>query len=87
MNKQKETAAHDFLVMIRKSWTYERMTEEEKRSCIDLFFSSISEEAISGSYWMRWRVCQAIYDAYLVGIGYNGWNWRETNINKPVPTF
>lgn len=31
--KQKENAMQDFLALTRKSWTYERMTEDEKYWC------------------------------------------------------
>ena len=83
MTNPKESVVFDFLAMISKSWTFARMTEEEKRSCKDLFFSVPCEQALKGDYKARWKVCQALYNAFLYGIGYNGFMWREATDQNP----
>ena len=83
MNTSKESAVFDFLAMISKSWTFARMTEAEKSRCKDLFFSAPSENALKGDYKTRWKVCQAIYNSYLYGLGYDGFLWRETDEQNP----
>ena len=85
--KNKEDAVKDFANMIRNSWTYGRMTKEEQAKVIDLlFWDTPCVKAIKGSYLDRWRTCQAIYSAYLSGIGYTPYGWREDS-TEPVPTF
>ena len=87
MDKQKENARRDFIEMIRHSWTWNRMTEDEKRHCTDTFFSTASAEAIKGNYDTRYNICHAIYSAYLNGLGYDGGFWREPTATEPVPKF
>ena len=86
MEKQKENAIPDFIKMIRQSWTFARMTDEEAQKCLDLFREYPAREALVGSYDHRWNVCHAIYDAYLIGIGYTTFNWREPE-GECVPSF
>ena len=87
MDKQKENARRDFIEMIRHSWTWNRMTEDEKIICIDLFLGRRATDAIKGDYKARWIICNAIYGAYLDGLGYDGGFWREPTTTEPVPRF
>lgn len=80
MNKQKENAYDNFMKMIKDSWTYKKMTYEEIQTLKCTLLSSITEEACIGSYDHRFNILNAIYNAYLYGIGYNGWNWRSEEI-------
>lgn len=75
--KNKEEAKKDFIEMIKKSWTYERMTEEEKIRWAEFVSGNSVEEALKGSYLARWHILQAIYEAYLEGIGYTDGSWRD----------
>lgn len=76
--KQKENAVRDFLDMIQHSWTYERMTDSEKGKLVSLFiYDDPCIKALTGSYKQRWKTCNAIFRAYLSGIGYTDWTWRE----------
>lgn len=76
MNKPKEQALTDFMEMTRHSWTYDRMTEDEKYWC-EKALTSPEAQDIQGTYRQRWSAYNAVYFAYLVGIGYNGALWRE----------
>ena len=77
-------AVSDFLDMIHHSWTFEKMTFSERMILNDLFFSPRTVDAIKGDYRQRWAVCNAIYGAYLDGLGYCGIGWREI---ETVPLF
>lgn len=72
----KENAIKDFLSMIERSWTYNRMTDSEKavlRRWIDEWKSNFT-----GTYKQRWNTLNMIYSFYLAGLGYTGGvSWRE----------
>lgn len=72
-----ENALDNFIEMTKNSWTYERMTPKEKERLIDMFCDIRTRKALKGTYDHRWDILQALYNAYLQGIGYNGGNWRE----------
>jgi len=75
--KSKEEAKKDFTEMIEKSWTYFQMTTEEKIRWEAVLSEAAVEKALNGSYQIRWSILQAIYTAYLKGIGYTDGLWRS----------
>lgn len=78
----KENANHNYIEMTLESWTYDRMTEEEKKRCIDV----LKYSKVKGSYDARWEQLHAIYYAFLMGLGYTGHRWRASE-NEITPTF
>ena len=76
----KEQAAADFLEMIRGSWTYERLTEDEA-SQLERFLEELAspdgERAVRGSYKDRWRELNNVYHAFLLGCGMRGGKFRD----------
>lgn len=78
MEKSKENALHDYIIMTGNAWTVDRMTEKEKDTLLKLFHSIQTEKALKGSYNQRWKTLQAIFNAYLQGLGYTGYDWRES---------
>jgi len=82
----KETAHNDFGHMVMNSWTYNRMTEEEKDACLASILFAKNQGLLFGTYKQRWQQLDAIYHAFLLGLGYSGPNWREPEPDK-VPTF
>lgn len=76
MNKPKEKAFPDFLEMTRHSWTYQRMTEEEKSRCEKALRNAALLDIV-GSYSHRYGALNGVYYAFLLGIGYTGALWRE----------
>lgn len=78
MTKPKEKAFPDFMEMTRNSWTYQRMTEEEKSRCETALRSAASLD-ILGSYNQRYSALNGVYYGFLLGIGYTGALWREAN--------
>ena len=69
----------DYCGSLRKSWTYQRMTEEEKQR-----FEQITEwiktcgalDCLNSGNSIMF-CCLSAYYSYLKGIGYTGGNWRE----------
>lgn len=78
MNKPKEQAQADFIAMTRNSWTFQRMTQEEQDTAIQALLCS---EMLKGSYKQRYSALNAVYRAFLLGIGYDGPQWRESENN------
>lgn len=74
---EKEKALEYFVEMIKNSWTYDKMTEKEKEKLINLLYDNRVIDALKGNFDNRYKILNAIYGAYLSGIGYNGFNWRE----------
>lgn len=85
MRKNKENALNDFYKMIKNSWTYAKMTEkEQEKLSATLFLNVPVENALKGTYEQRWAILQAIYAAFLNGIGYNDFSWRE-EVKEQLP--
>ena len=77
---EKEKALYDFKVMIEKSWTYEKMTREEKDNWERVLNDVRTITCLKGNYNTRWNILQALYMSYLIGIGYDSFNWRESEV-------
>lgn len=81
----KENALQEFYTMILNSWTYNKLTKEEKETLCDIIYSTRTENALKGTYAQRWDTLNALYFAFLSGLGYKGGLWREDS--EDVPTF
>ncbi len=59
--------------VIKNSWTWQRLTEEEKKRFINLgVFSLIKGNEKTRELWVS-----TIYDAYLAALDYKPIGWRE----------
>ena len=85
MERKKENAFSDFMDMIRNSWTYERMTGDEKRRLAKAF-EWVECCGLVGTYKQRFAILYIAYNAFLQGIGYTDFNWREPD-SAQVPMF
>lgn len=81
---KKENVIIDFKKMIFNSWTFDRMTLEERQKLFETFDNIQTEKALVGTYKTRWTILQAIYSSFLIGLGYNGFNWRSGEEDAPV---
>lgn len=72
---EKELATRDFLEMIRKSWTWARLTDQEKERFVDVVYDC----DVKGSYKQRFHILHKLYHAFLMGMNYDPLNWREEN--------
>lgn len=77
MEKIKENALADFKKMMLQSWTYEKLTKEESDQLFKVFEDVRTREALKGTYDQRWDILNAIYHAFLLGVGYDSFNWRS----------
>ena len=68
----KESAKDEFIEMIILSWTWDRLTAEEKAA-----FFAVLPTVLHGTFRQRFETCQLIYTAYLAGLGYRPIGWRD----------
>jgi hypothetical protein len=73
----KESALYNFKIMIEQSWTYGKMTKQERINWEKVLNNVRTRDCLKGNYNTRWNILQAIYMSYLIGIGYDSFNWRE----------
>lgn len=73
----KENALNNFINMIQNSWTYERLTKEEKERFFETMQHIETRNILKGTYNQRWENLNAIYYAFLLGVGYSPINWRD----------
>ena len=67
----------DYCEAIQKSWTFGKMTESEREKCLETLCWANTQGLIKGSHKTRWCVMDAIYHAFLMGLGYTDFNWRN----------
>lgn len=74
MEKNKDIAYQDWINMIQQSWTWERLTEDER----NVFTKQIewNRTHLKGNYNARWDILQDLYHMYLLGLGYKPQGWR-----------
>ena len=68
---------------IKKSWTWNRMTEEERRRFVDMDVF----DGIKGNDKTRIEWLNTIYHAFLSALGYKCIGWRETEEDEGMPRF
>lgn len=73
----KENALQDYIDMIKKSWTYEKLTKDEISRLMYVFDWSDRQGLIKGSYKDRWDTLQVLYTSFIYALGYNPYGWRE----------
>lgn len=66
----KEKVIENFNNMIIKSWTYEKLTEAQKKQWKNALDTTPIKKAIKGTYKQRWDILNGIYTAFLYGCGY-----------------
>lgn len=84
MEKVKENVLQDFINMIEKSWTYDRLTEKEKENLQAVFESVQITNALKGTYKQRWEILQVAYTSFLYALNYTATGWRE---QEETPLF
>ena len=72
----KNRAIPDWDNMIIKSWTYTRLTADERRDFAHVILDNLN--AIKGTYKARWKLLNELYSHYLSGLGYKPVGWRES---------
>lgn len=80
MSKNSNAVENHFQNVIKQSWTWDRLTEEERQRFINM---SVFDK-IKGTDKQRVEWLSTIYSAFLIGIGYEPIGWRET---EETPKF
>lgn len=76
-NRDKERAYPDFMLLVRKSWTYAKLTAAETERLLHAI-DFAKDHCTSGTYYQRWDTFNAVYVAFLAGLGYtNQLHWRD----------
>lgn len=73
----KENALNNFINMIKNSWTYAKLTKEEKEKFFETMQHIETRNILKGTYKQRWEILNTIYYGFLVGVGYSPINWRD----------
>ena len=66
-----------FNLCIKDSWTYAKLTKEEKDNLLNLLSKEHIRNSVKGCRQVKREILHSIYEAFLVGCGYNSWNWRD----------
>lgn len=74
---EKEEVLENWYNMIKKSWTYAKLTKEEKQRLDNVITSYQLEKTLLGNKDHKYTILQTIYYSFLVGLGYNSPTWRE----------
>lgn len=84
--KNKDLAFLEFRKINERSWTYNRLTEAEKKAWSDTLASTAG--TIKGTYNSRYQQLLNLYTAFLYALGYNEnpISWREPN-PESIPQF
>ena len=69
----KEAAYKKYIDMVKASWTFDRLTEEEKKRLLE----ALKFTKLSGTFRQRWETLQAVNYGFLLGVGYKSIGWRE----------
>lgn len=72
-----------FQNVIKKSWTWNRLTDEEQKRFVDMNVF----DKIKGNDKTRMEWLHTIYHSFLCALGYKAIGWRETEEEKEIPQF
>ena len=82
--KMKENAYTDWFEMIFNSWTWVRLTDDEKTTFTNQMDGWCNYRGLLiGTYKQRWEILNELYYMYLLGIGYKPIGWRENTEENP----
>lgn len=83
MKKYSSAVEDYFQNIIKKSWTWEKLTTEEQKRFIDMnVFDKIKGNDKTRVEWLN-----TIYLSYLTALGYKAIRWREADEEKEIPIF
>ena len=79
MTEEKLKILAEFRTMIGQSWTFNKLTEAEKRRIMEVLSENHTQtrEALKGTKQHCWNILQAIYSSYLLALDYKPIGWRE----------
>ena len=78
--KNKENAFSEFWEMIQKSWTYARLTADERTRVHE----ALTDAKLLGTFRQRFEQLYNVYGAFLLALDYKPIGWRETDPEVPL---
>lgn len=81
--KNSDAVENYFQNVIKKSWTWERLKEEEKQRFIDMNVF----DRTKGNEKTRIEWLNTIYEAFISALGYKAIGWRETEEEREILYF
>ena len=75
-NEHKEKAVYDWMIMIKKSWTWARLTQKEQER-FEKEIKDFSRWTLKGTYKQRWSVLNGVYSVFLGALDYKPLGWRD----------
>jgi hypothetical protein len=82
--QNKQNTINEYMAMINQSWTWARLTKEEKDKFVNCLYEDRFITTINGTKKQRWAILNNYYCMFLKGVGYKPIGWRET---EDVPQF
>lgn len=86
MEQEKIIILAQYRSMIIESWTFQKLTEEEKDRLLNKVLTPDNvqlREALKGRRGHCWDILQNIYHSYLIALDYKPINWREKEEEAP----
>lgn len=80
----KENALDIFYKNIKQSWTYEKLTIEERNRFEKVIFSVQIQNCLKGTYGQRYEILNSIYHSFLMALDYTPIGWREESESIPL---
>ena len=77
MERKTSSPYYDFCEDVRKSDAFLRMTGDEQGRLWDALHAVSAQNILTGKWMADWKILQAVHDAFLAGLGYDGPNWRK----------
>lgn len=79
MKKQSNVVENYFQNVIKKSWSWEKLTNEERKRFIDMDVF----DRIKGNDQTRIEWLNTIYQSFLAALDFEPIGWRETERDTP----
>lgn len=78
MENTKINILNEYIEILKASWTYAKLTEEEKERFNHIFYSEQIKDVLKGKKLQIYKNLNMVYSSFLAGVGYTGGcNWRE----------
>lgn len=69
-------AITDHVKKITESWTWNKLTEDERNRYETEMSRNLNRNLFIGEYAIVTEIMDALYDMFLEGLGYSGVTWR-----------
>ena len=73
--------------LVYNSWTYAKLTDFEKKQWEDTIKGHCVTSSLKGREFQKWATLNAVYHAFLMGCGYDSFNWRCTEEEKEIMLY